>query len=130
MYYNLQAKSHEFYTSLSDDALCEGDLDEKKPKETKAFAPQLYKLSDASGQMEFSQIAEGKLARDMLDPNDVFILDIGTHCYVWVGKGTSDAEKSNAMPYAHNYLMKSDHPLIPVSSMKQGKETPGFFKNF
>ena len=95
-------------------------------KETKQFAPQLYKLSDASGQMEFSMVAEGKISRDMLDPNDVFILDNGKHCHVWIGKGTSDAEKSNAMPYAHNYLMKSDHPLIPVSCAKQGKEDKHF----
>ena len=97
---------------------------------TKAFAPQLYKLSDATGQMQFTMVSEGKLARDMLDPNDVFILDNGLHCHVWIGKGTTDAEKSNAMPYAHNYLMKSDHPLIPVSCMKQGKETPEFFSHF
>ena len=108
----------------------EGDLDEKKEKITVAFAPQLYKLSDASGKMEFSQIAEGKLAKDMLDPNDVFILDNGRHCYVWIGTGTTFAERTNAMSYAHNYLMKSDHPLIPVSCVKQGKETPDFHKNF
>ena len=108
----------------------EGDLDEKKEKECKHFAPQLYKLSDASGQMEFSQVAEGKLSRDMLDPNDVFILDNGECLYAWIGKGTTDAEKSNAMTYAHNYLMKSDHPLVCVTCLKQGKETPKFWANF
>ena len=75
-------------------------------------------------------IAEGKLAQDMLDPNDVFILDNGKHCYVWIGKGTTSCERSNAMPYAHNYLMKSDHPLIPVTCVKQGKEKPDFLGNF
>ena len=95
---------------------------------TKPFSPQLYKLSDASGTMEFTMIAEGKLARDMLDPNDVFILDNGAQVFIWIGSGTSFAEQTNAMPYAHNYLMKTDHPLIPCTSMKQGRETREFLK--
>jgi hypothetical protein len=27
-----------------------------------------------------------------------------------------------------NYLMKTKHPLVPVSCIKQGQETPGFEK--
>ena len=31
----------------------------------------------------------------------VFILDSGKELYVWIGKGASDAERKNAMGYAH-----------------------------
>ena len=31
----------------------------------------------------------------------VFICDIGTEVFVWIGRGTSPAEKKNAMTYAH-----------------------------
>ena len=62
---------------------------------------------------------------------------------MWIGNGTTAAEKHNAMPYAHvifnlsiynisytlhnagfaveNYLMKSTHPLVPVTCLGQGK---------
>ena len=32
---------------------------------------------------------------------DVFILDAKKTLFVWIGKGTSAAEKKNAMQYAH-----------------------------
>lgn len=31
----------------------------------------------------------------------VFICDTGKECYVWIGRGASDAENKNAIPYAH-----------------------------
>ena len=31
----------------------------------------------------------------------VFILDTGKEVYVWIGRGASDAERKNGLPYAH-----------------------------
>ena len=31
----------------------------------------------------------------------VFICDTGKECYVWIGRGASEAENKNAIPYAH-----------------------------
>ena len=32
---------------------------------------------------------------------DVFLIDVGTHCFIYVGTNASPAEKRNAMTYAH-----------------------------
>jgi len=87
----------------------------------------MLKLSDSSGQLEFTEISnDGTLSRRNLSSNDVFILDTGAECFVWVGKGASDAEKHNGMKYAHDYLNKTSHPFVPVTIVQQGKETKAF----
>ena len=35
------------------------------------------------------KVAEGEITKDMLDPNDVFIVDLGTEVYVWIGDGNN-----------------------------------------
>ena len=32
---------------------------------------------------------------------DVFILDTGEDCFVWIGGGATLTEKRNGLPYAH-----------------------------
>jgi gelsolin len=56
----------------------------------------------------------------------VFVVDSGKELFVWVGKGASEDEQKNGLPYAHSYLMKTKHPLIPVSVVKEGKENAAF----
>lgn len=79
-----------------------------------------YRLSDATGKMTFSSVAEGNFSKSLLDPKDgkchssatereynitpyfvVFIVDSGKEVFVWIGNGTTKDEKRNAMPYAH-----------------------------
>jgi hypothetical protein len=43
----------------------------------------LWRVSDASGSMEITKVAEGRLERSMLDPNDVFLLDGGGEVFIW-----------------------------------------------
>jgi len=85
--------------------------------------PTIHKLSDASGSMEFTKLKEGKLAKSLLDSNDVFIVDSTSACFVWVGTGASIYERKNAMIYAHNYLKGTDHSMAPVTAITEGKET-------
>ena len=59
------------------------------------------RVSDETGSLETSLVAEGSLTRDVMDPSDVFIVDTGKEVFVWIGSGASQAEKKNAMPYAH-----------------------------
>ena len=47
----------------------------------------IYKVSDASGKLRITTVAEGKLDKAKLDSNDVFLVDAGTHLFVWIGKG-------------------------------------------
>ena len=44
-------------------------------------------ISDADGELKMETVAEGEIQQSMLDPNDVFLVDLGTHLYVWVGDG-------------------------------------------
>ena len=84
----------------------------------------------------------------------MFIADTGKAVWVWVGGGASPDEKKNAMTYAHvcptysttlvnhssahrhvprliqNYLMKTKHPLVPVTCLKQSDENKDFDKIF
>ena len=58
-------------------------------------------MSDETGSMETSLVAEGSLSKDLLDPSDVFLVDTGKELFVWIGGGASPDEKKNAMTYAH-----------------------------
>jgi len=88
----------------------------------------LWRLSDASGTMDFSQVAAGpKCKMNLLDSNDVFVLDNGNEVYVWVGKGASPDEKKKAMSSAMDYLKKMGRPPnLPIARVVEGSENPTF----
>ncbi len=117
------SSGHKFYTSLSEEDIAEGE-DETDD----SFSPSIFRVSDETGKMEVSIVSEGTLAKSFLDSKDVFLVDDGKLLFVWVGKGASTNERKNAMSYAHNYLMKTKHPLIPVTVVGEGKETAQFTK--
>lgn len=116
--------THKFYTSLPDEDIEE----EAEPEEDTDFQPSLFKLSDEGGSLEVTLVSEGSIPRSLLDSNDAFIADTGKEVFVWTGSGASDAERMNALPYAHNYLMKTKHPLVPVTCVQEGKENEQFKK--
>ena len=45
-----------------------------------------------------------KLDRDLLDPDDCFVVDLNTLVVVWVGSGSTDQERRGAMSYVEHYL--------------------------
>lgn len=49
----------------------------------KAEPASLWRISDASGAMEITEVGRGKLQRSMLDDSDVFLLDGGGEVFVW-----------------------------------------------
>lgn len=116
---------HKFYTALPD-----VEVEGQETEDDSDFQPTLLRVSDEGGSLETTLVAEGKLSRDSLDPKDVFIADTGKECFVWIGSGASEGENKNAMPYAHNYLMKTKHPLVPVTCIKEGRETGSFLAIF
>lgn len=87
---------------------------------------QLYRLSDADGSLKFSLEKEGPVGLKDFDGNDVFIFDTKQELFVWVGNHTTHEERKNALIYAHNYLKKTSHPLIPVSCLNEGAENKSF----
>jgi len=118
----------EFLKKLDEvDAIVDDD-DEETP--LKAGEKQLFKLSDQGGNMNFSKVGSGSLSRSLLDPSDVFVLDTGDSCFVWIGSGASTAERKTAMSHAHAFLMDSDHPVAPITVFAQGKESKAFQECF
>lgn len=93
---------------------------------TETVTKKLFRLSDASGEMTFRLEREGCMTHRDLDTNDVFILDTCNDVFVWIGKGTSHNEKKNAMAYAHNYLMRTQHPLVPITCIGEDKVSHDF----
>ncbi|BFZ08113.1 hypothetical protein BsWGS_11152 [Bradybaena similaris] len=116
-------QSHEFFKALTAD---DDDGDDEDEVDAQDTVVELYRLSDASGKMTFKVEKKGSVSQRDLDSKDVFILDTKKSLFVWVGNGTSHGEKKNALQYAHEYLMKTNHSLIPVTCLKEGQKNQEF----
>jgi len=88
----------------------------------------LFRLSDASGKFEFTEVAAGaKIDKKHLDTNDAFILDSGFEVYVWVGKKASVGERKKALGVAQEYVTKHGKPAhTPVVRILEGGENEIF----
>jgi len=60
----------------------------------------MYKLSDESGKMKFTKVAEGNIDGKHLGTDDVYVIDADIQVWVWIGKGASVGEKSQSMKFA------------------------------
>eukprot|EP00179_Madagascaria_erythrocladioides_P018106 CAMPEP_0198328986 /NCGR_PEP_ID=MMETSP1450-20131203/15851_1 /TAXON_ID=753684 ORGANISM="Madagascaria erythrocladiodes, Strain CCMP3234" /NCGR_SAMPLE_ID=MMETSP1450 /ASSEMBLY_ACC=CAM_ASM_001115 /LENGTH=376 /DNA_ID=CAMNT_0044033153 /DNA_START=165 /DNA_END=1295 /DNA_ORIENTATION=+ len=97
----------------------------------KKWPTKLFRASDASGKMTFKEEATGKITRAMLDPNDVFVVDVGQCIYAWIGKQASKEEKKKGMQLAVDYLKETGRPLeTTVSRVVQGGENSAFWAFF
>lgn len=92
----------------------------------------LYKVSDASGRLQTTEVASRPLKKDMLDTNDCFILDCGgSGVFAWCGKKSTKEEKSGAMKQAMAFIDSKGYPKhTPCSKVVEGGETPLFKSNF
>ncbi|TPX41109.1 hypothetical protein SeMB42_g05724 [Synchytrium endobioticum] len=86
-----------------------------------APAKSLWRLSDASGQLQFTREAQGVINRTLFDSSDVYVLDVGSEVFVWVGKKASADERKKAMMYALEYMKSHDRSMTsPVTRIVQG----------
>ncbi|KAF8931272.1 hypothetical protein BGZ58_007721 [Dissophora ornata] len=98
---------------------------EVKPAEAVGAEPEyikkLFRLSNASGTMEFTKEAMGpEVNQDMLDTNDVFILDVQHEVFVWVGAHANAEEHRNGLHYAQEYLKREGLPSqTPISKIME-----------
>ncbi|KAM5180596.1 advillin [Mantella aurantiaca] len=92
----------------------------------------LYHVSDASGQMEITEIAKRPLVQEMLNHQDCYILDQGgIKLYVWKGKGATKAEKQTAMSKALEFIKMKSYPLSTnVEMVNDGAESAIFKQLF
>jgi len=88
-------------------------------------------LSEESGNLKFNEVGNvapsKKLARSLLNSDDVFILDAGVEVYVWVGKHSTAQEKKEAIPTAVKYLAAHNKPAsTPIKRLVEGGEVDAF----
>jgi len=96
-------------------------------KIAQSHTKKLFRVSDASGRLEMTEIGSGHFGKEQLDTNDVFIVDTEASLYVWVGLGANKDERASAFKYANDYLSKSHRPLTtPVVRVVEGSTNPGF----
>ena len=90
--------------------------------------PMLFSMSNASGAIKIERVFD--FTQEDLDDEDVFILDVYTAIFLWVGEHANESEKAAAVETAAEYLkaMKLD-PETPVVTVKSGKE-PEMFQAF
>jgi len=87
----------------------------------------LYKLSDESGALKKTKIAEGSVKKSQLESKDVFILDVGHTVWVWIGKGASKAERAKGIEFGTKHLKEAGRPdHTPVSRIMDGAEPKAF----
>jgi hypothetical protein len=94
--------------------------------------PTLYRVSDASGELEVKEVAKAPLKQDMLDTNDCFILDYGVGgLFAWIGKKATKDERVAAMKRASDFLKEKGYPShTPVTRVIEGGEVSTFKQAF
>jgi len=104
----------------------EGGSDDEVQGEKK-----LFRLSDASGKLEFTEVQTGKISKSKLDTKDVFVFDAGHEVFVWLGLGATAQEKKAGLGYAQTYLQKTGRPsFTPISKILEGAENEVFLSSF
>jgi len=107
----------------------EGGVDDAAEKDEQKVR-RLMHLSDATGKMEFKQVAEGNaVKKSLFQSDDVMIFDAGHEVFAWIGKGASKEEKKNALGYAQSYLTQYKRPAyIPITRVQEAGESPDFLQ--
>lgn len=92
----------------------------------------LFKVSDASGRTEVTEIESRPLKPKHLDSADCFILDLGpTGVFAWVGKKCTKNEKDTVWKKAVEFLKVRGYPkYTPVTRVNEGNETAVFKQAF
>ncbi|KAA0152742.1 hypothetical protein FNF29_03631 [Cafeteria roenbergensis] len=83
---------------------------------------------DASLEVTPVELEDGKLERDMLEADGVFIVDAGNSVFAWVGSGASPADKKAALPMSQQYVQsQEDKPAwVSATVVRQHTEPPEF----
>jgi gelsolin len=91
----------------------------------------LYRLSDESGALKKTKVAEGGIKKSTLESKDVFILDVGHTIWVWIGRGASKQERAKGIEFGTKHIKESGRPdHVPVSRIMDGAEPKGFLSEF
>ncbi|XP_006866655.1 PREDICTED: macrophage-capping protein isoform X2 [Chrysochloris asiatica] len=98
-----------------------------------AQAAALYKVSDATGQMNLTKVADSSpFPLELLIADDCFVLDNGLcgKIYIWKGRKANDKERQAALQVAEGFISRMKYaPNTQVEILPQGRESP-IFKQF
>jgi hypothetical protein len=90
----------------------------------------LYRVSNASGSLELTEITERPLKKEHLDTNDAFILELARTIYVWIGKQANYEEKKSGMLMAKDFIArKGKDPRTRITRLPEFGEDV-HFKSF
>ncbi|XP_052860408.1 gelsolin isoform X1 [Anopheles cruzii] len=96
-------------------------------EKTDAARVQLYRVTDAKGKLAVEPINEKPLKQESLKPEDSYILDTGSGLYVWIGKGSTPQEKTQAFAKAQEFIGSKKYPAwTAVERIVQNAETAPF----
>ncbi|XP_056387046.1 macrophage-capping protein isoform X2 [Hyla sarda] len=97
-----------------------GAQDDREADEIHTRGAVLYQVSNASGKMQVSRVADGAvLKKEQLISDDCFILDTAGKIYVWKGKKANREEREQSLEIANEFLTlmkyspKTQFPPIP-----------------
>lgn len=91
----------------------------------------LLHLSDASGSLQFNEVASGSISKSLLNEDDAFVFDTGVEIYVWIGKNASKDEKDHAMAHAQEYAKRFNRPdYLPITRILSSAENHSFKSAF
>ena len=128
--YNQGEEGDDFWEALGGKGAIPAAIDDTVHTEKKGVA-KLFRVSDAEGSLELTEIAEGHLKREMLDTNDVFLMDNHAEIFVWVGRGATDDERKGGMKVANDYCVEGHRPKgTKVIKVAEGAEPVTFKQNF
>jgi len=107
-------------------AIAPGDKEsDNKVKEIK----EIYRISDASGKLQFTQVP---FAKSSLEEDDAFVVSTGAMVFVWVGRRATQDEKKSAFNFAQLYLNENPNLLksTPIVRVLSGAENDEFYSYF
>ncbi|KAI0189601.1 hypothetical protein EV127DRAFT_105905 [Xylaria flabelliformis] len=96
----------------------------------------LWRLSDASGALEFDVVKEGNnMTKSDLESNDIFLLDTGNSVWVWQGSEASRVEKAIWIKVAEAYVRHTNGAtatgeahVLPIAKAVDGNESAAFWR--
>jgi len=128
---NQGAETDAFWEALGGKGPIAPATDDAAAEKAAKGAVSLFKVSDASGSVTTTKVAEGTLKKDMLDTKDVFVMDNVAEIFVWIGKGASADERKSGMKVGDDYCSNAGRPKgTKVTKVMEGTEPTTFKSNF
>ena len=100
----------------------------------KGFRKSIYELqlaTDKPGEIGIVPLQSGKLPRELLKSDGVYLVDSGFHAYLWVGDSADFAKRVSAFVFAQAYLKRFQRPaVLPLTRFAEGEESDKFLQLF